>query len=190
MGGQARGVHHTYLRSPLGAAFFFFLFFSRALERFVCPQYLGSYLYADRGCIEGAEEKPGPPVAGGSQPADVPFTIRFDKFSQRVATLSALHPPSFTIAYTSVPPYFTSSGSPNPADLCWFHRLFKKWINCLLYMEAGNLGGVSKLWPATASPLPSAPLWHCLPPFSRFGTLYIAFYKYVTLLPHRHYHQP
>ena len=48
-------------------------------------------------------------------------------------------------------------------------------------MEAENLGGACKLWPATAPPLPSAPLWHCLPPFSRFGTLYIAFYKYVKL---------
>jgi len=162
----------------------------RLLELFICPQHLGSYLCADRGCIEGAEQKPGPRVAGGSQPAYVPFTVRFDKFSQRVATLSALLPPSFTIADTSVRPYFMSSGSPNPADLCWCHRLSKKWINCLLYMEAGNLGGACKLWPATAPPLPSAPFWHCLPPFLRFGILYIAFYKYLTSLPHRHYHQP
>ena len=151
-------------------------FFSAHYVTVCLPQYLGSYLYADRGCIEGAEEKPGPRVAGGSQPADVPFTVRFDKFYQRVATLSALHPPSFTIADTSVRPYFMSCGSPNPADLCWCLRLFKKRINCLLYMEAGNLGGACKLWPAAALPLPSAPLWHCLPPFSRFGTLYILTY--------------
>jgi hypothetical protein len=123
------------------------------------------------------EEKP---VAGGSQPADVPFTVSINIFFHRVTTLSALLPPAITIADTSVRPYFTSSGSPTPADLCWCHRLFKNQVNCLLYMEAGNLGGACNLWPVTAPPLPSAPLWHCLPPFLRFGTLYITFYKYVT----------
>jgi hypothetical protein len=102
---------HTFA-VPAVAAVFFFL-----LELFVCPQYLGSYLYADRGCIEGAEQKPGPHVAGGSQPSDVLFTIHIDKFFQKVATLSALLLPTFIVADTSVCPYFTSSGSTTPGDL-------------------------------------------------------------------------
>lgn len=111
------------------------------LELFVCPQYLGSYLYTDRDCIEGAEGEPGRHVAGGSQPADVPLTVRVDKFFKMVAALSALLPPTFTIAGMSMRPYFTSSRSPTPADLCWRHRFFKIRVNCLLYMEAWNLGG-------------------------------------------------